>query len=141
MLKQCLLSLAAACVAAPVVAGELVVTVTNAKSADGEIGCALFSATGPFPTGRADVASVWRPADADGVTCRFTGLSAGEYAVATSHDLNGNRETDTNFLGVPREDWGVSNNVRPTLRAPTFEEAKVAVGAGDVVSIDVELGR
>lgn len=141
MLTRRLLPIAFVGLASPSFAGELIVEISNVESAVGEVGCALHSENGPFPTGKADIEAIWQAADPNGVRCRFTDLPAGDYAVAASHDLNGNRETDTNFLGIPREDWGVSNNVRPTLRAPTFDEARVTVADGGVTEIDVELGR
>ena len=64
---------------------------------------------------------------ADGVMYRFSGLAPGRYAVAVGHDLNGNRRVDTNLLGMPTEQWGVSNNARPALRVPRFEETACTV--------------
>ena len=122
-----LASLAFAVLAIPASAGELVVRVTGVGSADGEVGCALHDSAAVFPTGHAGTPSSWQRADPAEVTCRFPDLTPSLYAVAVSHDLNGSRETDTNFLGIPKEDWGISNNIRPNLRAPTFEEAQVAV--------------
>ncbi len=80
-------------------------------------------------------------ADPKEVECRFEGLAPGSYAVAVLHDLNGTGRNDTNFLGIPTEDWGVSNNVRPTLRAPRVEEAAVEVKDGPAVVIGVVVGR
>ena len=34
---------------------------------------------------------------------------------------------DSNFLGIPREGYAVSNDVRPKFRAPRFGEAEVHV--------------
>lgn len=122
-------------------AGELRVAVTGARSAAGQIGCALYPGERGFPMDPASAVQLWQPADPNGVVCRFEGLSPGSYAVAVSHDLNANRRTDTNFLGMPTEDWGVSNNARPTLRAPRFEEAAVQVTDGAPVAIEIRLGR
>ncbi len=36
--------------------------------------------------------------------------SAGRYTVALYHDENGNKEFDRNFLGIPSEGYGFSNN-------------------------------
>lgn len=55
--------------------------------------------------------------------CRFAGVSPGPFAVAVSVDVNGNQKPDKNFLGIPTEPWGVSNNIRPGMRAPRFDEA------------------
>ncbi len=51
----------------------------------------------------------------------------GVYAVAVHHDANSNGKLDANFLGIPREGYGVSNDVRPRFRAPRFSEARVVV--------------
>ncbi|MDH4412951.1 MAG: DUF2141 domain-containing protein [Rhizobium sp.] len=119
--------LAAAIVAftAPhVLAQELTVRVSGIAEARGEIGCALHASGASFPTGQAGARIVWIKATAPEAQCRFADVAAGGHAVAISHDLNGNRRTDTNFLGMPTEAWGVSNNVRPSLRAPRFNEAR-----------------
>lgn len=131
--------LSVAALAAPACAGELLVAVTGVRSAAGEIGCALFAGGSDFPGG-AGAAAQWRPAQASGVTCRFDGLKPGDYAVAVFHDVNGNRRTDTNLIGIPTEDYGFSNNARPTMRAPRFEEAAVEVKDGAPVRISVRLG-
>ena len=122
-------------------AQELVVKVSMVKSTQGEVGCALYSSAVGFPTDNGAMPSQWQAASTDGVVCRFTNIKPGPYAVAVSHDLNGNRRTDTNFLGMPKEDWGVSNNVRPNLRAPTFDEARFEVAATGVTSVEVKLGK
>lgn len=122
-------------------AQELIIKVTMVKSTKGEVGCALFNNATGFPNAN-DAMTVQRQAPStDSVVCRFTDVKPGPYAVAVSHDLNGNRRTDTNLLGIPTEDWGVSNNVRPNLRAPTFDEARFEVGATGVTTLDIKLGR
>jgi len=81
----------------------------------------------------------WHPADLRGVTCLFVDVPDGTHAVAVAADLNGNRKLDVNFLGIPKEPWGVSNNVRPRLRAPRFDEAAFTVSSGRDRTIDVRL--
>jgi uncharacterized protein (DUF2141 family) len=48
----------------------------------------------------------------------------GEYAVAVSHDLNGNDKLDKNFVGYPKEPFGFSNNFKPRLSNPDFSDCK-----------------
>ena len=63
-------------------------------------------------------------------------LPKGEWAVAITQDLNNNDKIDKNFLGIPTEPYAFSNNIRPTLAAPDFNECKFMVdGPGKVVSI------
>ena len=63
-------------------------------------------------------------------------LPKGEWAVAITQDLNNNDKIDKNFIGIPTEPYAFSNNVRPTVAAPGFDECKFTVdGPGKVVSI------
>ena len=122
-------------------AGDLLVTISGVTSEKGEIGCALFRGAPGFPMDTAKATSVWVKAKKGTVECRFTGLGPGSHALAVSHDLNANRQTDTNFVGMPKEDWGVSNNVQPRLRAPRFDEARFEVRDGEAARVEVRIAR
>lgn len=108
----------------------------------GQIGCALFADPAGFPMDNSGARQLWLPAETKGTTCRFEQVPEGTYVVSIGHDVNGNRKVDTNFVGIPIEQWGVSKNVRPTLRAPRFEEAafKVAADAIEVV-LDIKVAK
>ena len=60
----------------------------------------------------------------------FDSLVQGIYAVTVFHDENRNRRFDKDWLGIPREAWGGSNDLRPWARAPRFDEARFNVAAG-----------
>jgi uncharacterized protein (DUF2141 family) len=63
-------------------------------------------------------------------------LPRGDWAVAITQDLNNNDKIDKNFLGIPTEPYAFSNNVRPTVAAPGFDECKFTIdGPGKVVNI------
>ena len=123
-------------------AAEIVVRVSGLSEPLGQVGCSLFAGTAGFPMDNTSARNLWVPADAKGVTCRFNDVPEGTYAVSIGHDLNGNKRVDTNFIGLPTEQWGVSNNARHTLRAPRFDEAsfKVAADAKDVL-IDIKVAK
>jgi uncharacterized protein (DUF2141 family) len=59
-------------------------------------------------------------------------LPPGTYAVSLFHDLNGNRRLDTNFLGIPSEASGSSNNPSARWGPPKFRDALVTVGDAPV---------
>ena len=59
----------------------------------------------------------------------FSNLPPGTYAAKVMHDENDNGKLDTNFMGMPIEGYGFSNNPQ-LLRKPTFDEAKFDLGAG-----------
>lgn len=41
--------------------------------------------------------------------------------------LNGNKKLDKNFLGIPKEQYGFSNNVMGRMSPPTLDQAKFAI--------------
>jgi uncharacterized protein (DUF2141 family) len=51
-----------------------------------------------------------------------TTLPSGTYAVSVYEDLNGNHKLDHNFIGVPREPVGASNNPPGHMGPPRFNE-------------------
>lgn len=51
-------------------------------------------------------------------------LSYGEYAVKVFHDENRNGELDTDFLGIPDEDYGYSNDASAWFGPPSWDKAK-----------------
>lgn len=58
-----------------------------------------------------------------------------EYAVAVHHDANSNGKLDANFLGIPKEGYGMSNDPRPRFRAPRFSESRVLVSRDTTVTV------
>ncbi len=47
---------------------------------------------------------------------------AGAYAIALYHDENGNKKFDRNFIGIPREGYGFSNNPGFSFGPPDQDE-------------------
>ena len=134
----------AACLMLPAIslAAQVVVRVMGVPEPLGQIGCSLFSGPQGFPMDNSTARFVWLPAEAQGVTCRFGNVPAGRYVVSVGHDLNRNGRVDTHLFGLPTEQWGVSNNARPALRAPRFDEAVFAVqeSVAEVV-IDIKVAQ
>ena len=54
----------------------------------------------------------------------FDNLPYGSYALAVHHDENLNIKMDRNFLGMPTEGWGLSNNIIPVFKLPSFDDCK-----------------
>src|SRR5690349_5153104 len=77
----------------------------------GQVICALFTAANDFPK-RIDRAFARTAAKivSGRATCEFSNVPAGVYAVSVFHDENLNGRLDTNWLGIPREGVGASNN-------------------------------
>jgi uncharacterized protein (DUF2141 family) len=52
----------------------------------------------------------------------FKNMPYSKYALTVHHDKNLNVKMDLNILGLPAEGWGVSNNIKPFMRIPDFDE-------------------
>ena len=68
----------------------------------------------------------------------FAELAEGKYAVAVFHDENKNGILDKNYLGIPTEAYGFSNNARRTFSAPSFKEAEVILNSDLAISITLK---
>ena len=51
-------------------------------------------------------------------------LPIGEYAFILYHDKNSDGKMNRKFIGIPKEPYAFSNNIRPKLSKPAFEECK-----------------
>jgi uncharacterized protein (DUF2141 family) len=122
-------------------AGELRITVDGIRSAHGTVLIGLYD--GPASFGKAVEASAKKgflidPDRFAAVALRanaalksavvFSNVQPGRYAAIAFHDENGNGKLDKNFLGVPTEPYGFSNNVQGFLGPPTFDAAAMALG-------------
>jgi uncharacterized protein (DUF2141 family) len=52
----------------------------------------------------------------------ITDLPEGDYAIAIFHDANGNKNLDTNVLGIPKEQIAFSKGKMKMFGPPKFEE-------------------
>ena len=115
-------------------AGNLDVTVTGIRSTRGALLACLWKDKVGFPTcGKSKTAVKLRSA-IGGSTMRvtFRGVAPGTYAVSVEHDEDGDGKLKTNFIGMPKEGVGVSNNPGGI---PSFAKAQVKVGGGGAISI------
>ena len=63
----------------------------------------------------------------------------GEYAIKLFHDENMDGELDSNFLGIPTEDHGFSNNASGTFGPADYDDAKLIFGQTEMtmeISVD-----
>jgi uncharacterized protein (DUF2141 family) len=107
------------------------VEITGLRSDKGQVLCALHSSADAFPkkpekaVARTTAKIVERQA-----ICEFTGIALGTYAVSVVHDENANGKLDTNFVGMPREGVGASNDAKGHMGPPKFSAASFAYQGG-----------
>ena len=120
--------------------GVLTIKVTGVRNAKGKIGVALFQGEAGFPDGSKALRK--QQAEIDGrsqsAEVVFRDLPPGIYAISVLHDENMNGKLDKNFLGIPQEGYGFSNNPGKKMRAANFDEAKFSLNAPEQ-TIEVKL--
>jgi uncharacterized protein (DUF2141 family) len=108
-------------------AAELKVTLEDVATSSGHVLVAVctpetFLRRGCPYTGRAPAAS----GEAQVVV---HGIDPGVYAVQAFHDQNDNFDLDRNFLGLPKEGMGFSNDAPMRFGPPSFDDAAIEISA------------
>jgi uncharacterized protein (DUF2141 family) len=108
------------------------VHVTGVRNGSGDVCCNLFSPGDDFPYNH-DLRAIKVNARIVGedATCKFGGVAPGIYAMTVFHDENSNGKFDRDWLGLPEEGYGFSNDAPARLHAPSFDAASFVVSAGD----------
>jgi uncharacterized protein (DUF2141 family) len=76
------------------------------------------------------------PALKTATTYKFKGLKPGKYAISVFRDENSNGKMDANFIGIPKEPYGVSG--KPKFGKPKFEDCSFEVKESKTVVIDLK---
>ncbi len=117
------------------------VIATNVKSDAGAVHVWVYDKADDWLSDRYRTQKVVRVAgnrDGDAVTLELV-LPPGEYALSIFHDVNDNGKLESNFIGLPKEPAGLSNNLRPRFGPPKFKDAKFALEAGATVEQSIKL--
>jgi len=107
------------------------VEIDGLRSDRGQVVCALFSSAADFPKKPEKALAHDKSAIVNGhATCQFENIPSGTYAVSVFHDRNSNGKLDTNFMGIPREGVGASNNAKGHFGPPKFKAAAFQYSGG-----------
>ncbi len=102
----------------------VILNITGLPSAEGTVLCTLYGDPALWLADPGYIATAEsRPEDGGKATCTFDDVPPGTYAATFLHDANSNQDMDTNWLGLPKEAWGVSNDAPAFLGPPAFEDA------------------
>lgn len=124
-------------------AGEnnLRVTATNVKTDAGSVYVWVYDKKDDWLSDRYRTQAFVKVAghrSGDRVTVELL-LPAGEYALSVFQDVNDNGKLERNFIGIPKEPAGLSNNVRPKFGPPKYQDALFKVATGAVTEQKIEL--
>lgn len=114
----------------------LTVKINGSNSVSGKIQIGLYNDADKFPEVGGEYKKFTFKVTATSMQYNIN-VPAGTYVVALFHDENSDGERNTNWLGIPTEGYGFSNNVMPVVSAPSFDETKFLVTKNITISIDL----
>jgi uncharacterized protein (DUF2141 family) len=132
------LLLASACVAiastaalgAPPQLATLTVKVEKVSPRGGDVRVALYTEQTYSDDNAKDVNDAVVPAHPGETIAVLSNIKPGIYAVKLFQDFNRNGEFDMNWIGLPIEKYGFSNDARPAFSEPSFNATKFEVRPG-----------
>lgn len=115
---------------------SLKIEVPNIKKMKGSIQICLFDSDENYM--KDAVVCQWLQVGNGRIEHTFDSLASGNYAVIVIQDLNGNKDLDTNFIGIPKEPYGFSNNPTMTFGPPSFEGASFKVESKTEIKVELK---
>ena len=134
------LALATSATFAPalVSAETLTITIADIRESEGRLMIQVANSEKGFEFSEDSAApppvAISQLAEAGEMTFEVT-LPPGIYGARVLHDLNGNGEMDSNFVGMPKEPWAFSNNAIGRLGPAKWQDAKFEISGDTAVEI------
>ncbi len=116
----------------------LILTIMNLESSTAPIVVGVYGTKNKFPDPKDQFKEYQFKPRGKKLVAKITNLKFGEYAMAIYQDENGNGKIDKNILGIPTECYGFSNNYKPMIKAPRFDNCEFEYSAkANTVSINL----
>jgi uncharacterized protein (DUF2141 family) len=132
------LATSAAFAPALVSAETLTITIADIRESEGRLMIQVANSEKGFEFSEDSAApppvAISQLAEAGEMTFEVT-LPPGIYGARVLHDLNGNGEMDSNFVGMPKEPWAFSNNATGRLGPAKWQDAKFEISGDTAVEI------
>lgn len=117
---------------------NLTVKVENVKPGKGTLYLAFYDNKNDFLDH--DNTTFFKAVKADSkvVSVTIPNVKTGWWAMAILQDENGNKKMDYNFLGVPKEKFGFSNNPTIFMAEPSYDECKFYLQSDTTIVVDID---
>jgi uncharacterized protein (DUF2141 family) len=123
--------IAGALIGGEAAAADLTIRVENVLPAGGVLRLGLYDAAAYPDDNSKPVASADVPAIGGETVVTLRGIQPGVYAIQTFQDVNANNKMDTTWVGLPLEPFGFSQDAKPFLSKPPFDDVKFTLAAGE----------
>ena len=104
-----------------------ILLISNLQNKSGKLFIGWYSSKETFSGKNPDFKKEVEVHNLSEISIPFDDIPDGRYGISLFLDENNNGKMDLNFLGIPKEKYGFSNNVYPATRAANFEEAAFEV--------------
>jgi len=118
--------------------GDIFLEVENINQECKILKIGLYNSKDGFPNIAKAYKGVDIKAKSPKITHTFTEIPNGSYALALFCDENQNKKLDTNFVGIPKEAYGFSNNPK-VFGMPSFEDARFELK--DKINLNIEVQK
>lgn len=118
--------------------GNLIVIVSGLKNNNGDLKIGLFNSSSSFDGKEEKFRGATLKIDSSKVEWIIMDIPFGEYAIKAFHDEDSDNIVDTNFIGIPKEAYGFSNNPKIFFKPPSFEKAKFTFNSNEQM-IEIKL--
>ena len=103
---------------------QLTIKISNIESKKGTIEIGVFNKETNFLKKSATLKEYSIKVENNSAIITITDLPKGEYAISMYHDENSDNECNRNFMGIPKEAYGFSNNIKPKFGPPKYKDCK-----------------
>ena len=119
---------------------EVILEVSGLRSDGGVLRAGLFDRREVFLTEGEEVATCVASIRHGRAHCELGAVPAGEYAIAFFHDEDEDGRFDRDWIGLPSEGFGFSNDAAPGLGPPSFLSARFSVSTATVHRVHARYG-
>lgn len=104
---------------------DITVVVSNFDNNQGKAYVALYNSEASFLNKGFE--ATFTKIENNSCTITFKAVPNGIYAISMFHDENDNNKMDTALFGIPKEDYGCSNNATGFMGPPKWQDAKFQI--------------
>jgi uncharacterized protein (DUF2141 family) len=119
--------------------GSVKLTISNIEEKKGFIRIGIYNSADKFPEKGKAFKNYSLKVDNNTILTTISNLPSGYYSIALYHDENLDKECNLNFIGIPKEGIGFSNNIKPITSAPSFDETKFYVKTKSTSNVNIKL--